>query len=70
MNLHTIWEILVIVILNYIHISGIRCLDGEVSDVLEALSLGFNNHYIDIYSSSWGPNDGNVTKIFTSQIQV
>lgn len=37
---------------------GIRCLDGDVSDIVEAMSIGFNNHYIDIYSSSWGPSDG------------
>ena len=44
--------------------TGIRCLDGEVSDVVEALSLGFNVNYIDIYSSSWGPNDGKISPYF------
>lgn len=42
-------------------IGGIRCLDGEVSDLTEANSLSFRNNYIDIYSSSWGPNDDGMT---------
>ncbi|XP_054160266.1 neuroendocrine convertase 1-like [Oppia nitens] len=42
-------------------IGGIRCLDGEVSDVIEAMSLCFNYNYIDIYSSSWGPSDDGMT---------
>lgn len=40
-------------------IGGIRCLDGDVSDIVEANSLAFRNDYIDIYSASWGPSDGN-----------
>uniref|UniRef100_A0A0N5AIG8 P/Homo B domain-containing protein n=1 Tax=Syphacia muris TaxID=451379 RepID=A0A0N5AIG8_9BILA len=36
---------------------GIRMLDGDVTDVVEAKSLGHNSHYIDIYSASWGPDD-------------
>ncbi len=32
-------------------------LDGSVSDAVEAASLSFNSNYIDIYSSSWGPDD-------------
>ncbi len=46
-------------------VTGIRCLDGEVSDAIEALSLGFNTNHIDIYSSSWGPNDGKHQIIFS-----
>lgn len=32
-------------------------LDGDMSDMLEAQSLSFRPQYIDIYSSSWGPDD-------------
>eukprot|EP00040_Diaphanoeca_grandis_P034603 m.215219 g.215219 ORF g.215219 m.215219 type:complete len:743 (+) comp33186_c2_seq5:259-2487(+) len=39
------------------NVGGIRMLDGPVSDVVEANSLGHNLDHIDIYSSSWGPND-------------
>ncbi|XP_041915930.1 proprotein convertase subtilisin/kexin type 5 isoform X1 [Alosa sapidissima] len=38
-------------------IGGIRMLDGDMSDMLEAQSLSFRPQYIDIYSSSWGPDD-------------
>lgn len=38
-------------------IGGIRMLDGPVSDVVEANSLGHHRQHVDIYSSSWGPND-------------
>eukprot|EP00092_Neocalanus_flemingeri_P014184 GFUD01015303.1.p1 GENE.GFUD01015303.1~~GFUD01015303.1.p1 ORF type:complete len:647 (+),score=141.20 GFUD01015303.1:124-2064(+) len=42
-------------------IGGIRMLDGSVSDWVEAKSLSFNTGHIDIYSSSWGPNDDGKT---------
>jgi len=42
-------------------IGGIRMLDGQVSDAVEAKSLSFNSEHIDIYSSSWGPNDDGKT---------
>nr|XP_046912953.1 neuroendocrine convertase 1-like [Dermatophagoides farinae] len=42
-------------------IGGIRCLDGDVSDIVEANSLAFRNDYIDIYSASWGPSDDGLT---------
>lgn len=32
-------------------------LDGKITDAVEALSLSHNSNYIDIYSSSWGPDD-------------
>jgi hypothetical protein len=32
-------------------------LDGEVTDAVEAASLSHNFQHIDIYSSSWGPED-------------
>ncbi|KAI6179775.1 Proprotein convertase subtilisin/kexin type 6 [Aphelenchoides besseyi] len=38
-------------------IGGIRMLDGEVTDAVEATSLSYNNQHIDIYSASWGPDD-------------
>ena len=42
-------------------IGGIRMLDGDVTDVVEAKSLSFNQEHINIYSSSWGPNDDGKT---------
>lgn len=42
-------------------IGGIRMLDGQVSDAVEARSLSYNPDHIDIYSSSWGPNDDGKT---------
>ncbi|CAH1797473.1 unnamed protein product, partial [Owenia fusiformis] len=38
-------------------IGGVRMLDGDVSDVIEAKSIGLNPSHIDIYSASWGPDD-------------
>ena len=32
-------------------------LDGEVTDAVEARSLGLNPNHIHIYSASWGPED-------------
>ncbi|XP_023326698.1 furin-like protease kpc-1 [Eurytemora carolleeae] len=42
-------------------IGGIRMLDGQVSDAVEARSLSFNPDHIHIYSASWGPNDDGKT---------
>lgn len=42
-------------------VGGVRMLDGEVSDVVEASSLSLNPQHIDIYSSSWGPSDDGMT---------
>ena len=36
-------------------------LDGSVTDSVEAASLGFNPQVVDIYSSSWGPDDNGRT---------
>ena len=33
----------------------------SVSDAVEARSLSFNPDHVDIYSSSWGPNDDGKT---------
>ena len=40
-----------------VSIGGIRMLDGSVTDLVEGSSLGFRPQHIDIYSSSWGPED-------------
>lgn len=32
-------------------------LDGDMTDMVEAQSLSLRQQYIDIYSSSWGPDD-------------
>lgn len=37
--------------------TGMRILDGTVTDSLEAEALLYNHHYIDIYSCCWGPPD-------------
>ncbi|KAL4613267.1 proprotein convertase subtilisin/kexin type 6 [Arapaima gigas] len=42
-------------------IGGIRMLDGDVTDVVEAKSLSIRPDYIDIYSASWGPDDDGKT---------
>lgn len=36
---------------------GIRILDKELTDTLKANGLGYKQHYVDIYSNSWGPKD-------------
>lgn len=36
-------------------------LDGDVTDAVEASSLSLNPQHIDIYSSSWGPDDNGMT---------
>ncbi|XP_029008957.1 furin (paired basic amino acid cleaving enzyme) b isoform X5 [Betta splendens] len=38
-------------------IGGVRMLDGEVTDVVEAHSLSLNPQHVHIYSASWGPED-------------
>uniref|UniRef100_A0A8C6K776 Furin (paired basic amino acid cleaving enzyme) a n=1 Tax=Nothobranchius furzeri TaxID=105023 RepID=A0A8C6K776_NOTFU len=42
-------------------IGGVRMLDGEVTDMVEAQSLSLNPQHIDIYSASWGPEDDGKT---------
>nr|XP_055047476.1 furin (paired basic amino acid cleaving enzyme) b [Misgurnus anguillicaudatus] len=42
-------------------IGGVRMLDGEVTDVVEAQSLSMNSQHIHIYSASWGPEDDGKT---------
>uniref|UniRef100_A0A670YF98 SPC3 n=1 Tax=Pseudonaja textilis TaxID=8673 RepID=A0A670YF98_PSETE len=38
-------------------IGGIRMLDGDVTDVVEAKAIGAKPEYIHVYSASWGPDD-------------
>ncbi|XP_014666816.1 PREDICTED: furin-like [Priapulus caudatus] len=42
-------------------IGGVRMLDGDVTDAVEAMSLSYNPQHIDIYSASWGPDDDGKT---------
>ncbi|XP_036385914.1 proprotein convertase subtilisin/kexin type 5 [Megalops cyprinoides] len=42
-------------------IGGVRMLDGDVTDVVEAWSLSLQLQHIDIYSASWGPDDDGQT---------
>uniref|UniRef100_A0A3Q3AJ20 Proprotein convertase subtilisin/kexin type 5a n=1 Tax=Kryptolebias marmoratus TaxID=37003 RepID=A0A3Q3AJ20_KRYMA len=42
-------------------IGGIRMLDGDVTDIVEAQSLNFRPQYIDIYLAGWGPEDDGAT---------
>ncbi|KAG4065803.1 hypothetical protein HA402_012481, partial [Bradysia odoriphaga] len=42
-------------------VGGVRMLDGDVTDLVEAKSLGLNPQHIDIYSASWGPDDDGKT---------
>lgn len=63
--MHYIFIIVCIVLLSwklifFLH-SGIRMLDGIVTDAIEASSIGFNSNHVDIYSASWGPNDDGKT---------
>jgi hypothetical protein len=37
--------------------AGVRMLDGTITDVVEAQSLGLQPQHIHIYSASWGPED-------------
>ena len=41
----------------FLHCLGVRMLDGDVTDSVEALSLSLNPQHIQIYSASWGPDD-------------
>ncbi|ROT67420.1 putative furin-like protease 1, isoform 1-CRR isoform X1, partial [Penaeus vannamei] len=42
-------------------VGGVRMLDGDVTDAVEARSLALNPQHIDIYSASWGPDDDGKT---------
>ena len=38
-------------------VGGVRMLDGDVTDLVEAKSIGHRQDHVDIYSASWGPDD-------------
>lgn len=42
-------------------VGGVRMLDGDVTDAVEARSLSLNPQHIHIYSASWGPDDNGKT---------
>ncbi|RXG58688.1 Furin-like protease 1, isoform 1-CRR, partial [Armadillidium vulgare] len=42
-------------------VGGVRMLDGDVTDAVEAKSIALNPQHIDIYSASWGPDDDGKT---------
>ncbi|VVC39284.1 Hypothetical protein CINCED_3A022706 [Cinara cedri] len=42
-------------------IGGVRMLDGDVTDAVEARSLSLNPQHIHVYSASWGPDDDGKT---------
>ncbi|XP_029693943.1 proprotein convertase subtilisin/kexin type 5 [Takifugu rubripes] len=42
-------------------IGGIRMLDGDVTDMVEAGALSFRPHYVDVYLATWGPEDDGAT---------
>jgi len=48
---------LLLVLLLYLWYAGVRMLDGEVTDAVEAQSLALNQQHIDVFSASWGPDD-------------
>ena len=49
-------------ILNLVNnLGGVRVLDGKISDELEGRALSWALDKVDIYSSSWGPDDDGKT---------
>lgn len=42
-------------------VGGVRMLDGEVYDSIEAKALNYKNQFIDVMSASWGPRDDGMT---------
>ena len=41
--------------------SGVRILDGPMTDSLEAMAFNMKDQVNDIYSCSWGPDDNGKT---------
>lgn len=41
--------------------TGIKLLDGTVTDAVEGRSLAYQHQVVDIYSASWGPADNGET---------
>ncbi|CAM4806457.1 unnamed protein product [Rotaria magnacalcarata] len=44
-------------IAHHARVGGIRMLDGDVTDSVEARSISHRPDHVDIYSASWGPDD-------------
>ena len=42
-------------------VGGVKMLDGEVNDIVEAEAIHHATNYVDIYSASWGPDDNGKT---------
>ncbi|KFP82952.1 Proprotein convertase subtilisin/kexin type 4, partial [Acanthisitta chloris] len=42
-------------------IGGVRMLDGDMTDMLEAQALSLHSQHMHIYSASWGPKDNTKT---------
>ncbi len=42
-------------------IGGVRILDGQILDILEARALSHARQHVDVYSASWGPDDNGRT---------
>lgn len=42
-------------------VSGIRILDGPMTDSLEAMAFNTKSNVNDVYSCSWGPDDNGKT---------
>ncbi|KAM9734341.1 LOW QUALITY PROTEIN: proprotein convertase subtilisin/kexin type 5-like [Menidia menidia] len=42
-------------------IGGVRMLDGDLTDVVEARALSFRPQHVDIYLAAWGPEDDGAT---------
>lgn len=74
MNLETLFSVDVVYMLFYhgrssngcllilwLLYAGVRMLDGDVTDMVEARSLSLHPQHIDIYSASWGPDDDGKT---------
>lgn len=45
----------------FFYLLGVRMLDGEVYDSIEAKALNYKNQFIDVMSASWGPRDDGMT---------
>ncbi len=43
-------------------IGGVKIIGGGVTDHMEATALSYRRDLVDIYSNSWGPNDGNTVE--------
>ncbi|CAL4163576.1 unnamed protein product, partial [Meganyctiphanes norvegica] len=46
-----------VILFRYNNTTGVRIVDGRVTDVQEAIALSRHNKLVDIFSASWGPTD-------------